>query len=247
MRALIGTTVAGVFFLLAATAHAEPPPPLAVPAAPLAAPPPAAATPPPYGAAPPQYGYAPRPRYPEYFYLPGSLAASPGSPSPQTRVWYGWQTLIALGGMTVVGLSSTFGGVASGNAGFTIAGSVLGGTGLFMSGPIVHWIHGNTAKGFVALGLNFGAPLVGGGLGVAIACGTGACRGDLGGFGVFLGGVFGGGVGLLTSLIVDVSALSYDTKAPGAPSARSKAPPWTLLPDLKITREKTTFGVAGVF
>jgi hypothetical protein len=59
--------------------------------------------------------------------------------------------------------------------------------------------------------------------------------------------VFGGSVGLLTAMIVDVSALSYETTAPVDSSASKRSPGWTILPDLKISRDKTTFGFAGVF
>jgi hypothetical protein len=243
MRALVGTTLTGILFFISGNARAEPPPPLAA-----AAPPPSSYAPPPYGYAPPVVPVgAPAPRYPDYVYIPGTLDSWAESSTKPKRVWYGWQTLLVFGGSTVVGLSTIIGGGVSDNAGVSLVGGSIGGAGYVFGGPIVHWARGNTARGFASLGLNFGATAVGGGLGVAIGCGAGGCGGGFGGFAIFLGLMFGGSAGLLTAMIVDVSALSYDTKAPEASSASKRFPGWTILPDLKITREKTTFGVMGVF
>jgi hypothetical protein len=241
MRASIGTTVAGVLFFLTAIAHADPPP-----AAP--APPPPGYAPPPSDYAPPFAPVlAPPLKYPDYVYIPRAEGASPALPGMPKRIWYGWQTLLVLGGSTALGLSTTLGGGVSGSSGVALVGGSIGGAGLLFGGPIVHWVHGNTARGFVALGINFGAPVLGSGLGIGVACAAGACSGSSQGFGILGGIVFGGSAGFIAALIVDVTALSYETKVPDETSARYKAPQWTLVPDLKITREKTTFGVAGVF
>jgi hypothetical protein len=166
---------------------------------------------------------------------------------PSRRVWYGWQTLLVYAASTTVGLAAGFAGGASDSGGLLFTGTTIGGTGLVFGGPIVHWVHGNTSRGFAALGLNFGATLASGGVGVGIACAADTCSGSFGGFGIFAGLVFGGSVGLLTAMIVDVSALSYETTAPVDSSASKRSPGWTILPDLKISRDKTTFGFAGVF
>lgn len=239
MRALVGTTVTGILFLLAGNVHAEPPPPLSA-----AAPPPPSYAPPPYGYAPPFAPVrAPAPRYPDYVYIPGTWDSSTSLSTTPKRVWYGWQTLLVFGGATVVGLSTLLGGGVSGNGGVTLIGGSIGFAGYVFGGPIVHWAHGNTARGFASLGLNFGGTAVGGGLGAAVGSSLEGSQG----FGIFLGLMFGGSAGLLAAMIVDVTALSYESKVPEASSARNKAPRWTLVPDLKITREKTTFGFAGVF
>jgi hypothetical protein len=184
-----------------------------------------------------------------YFYLPGEGGESmPGMPGPpRKRVWYGWQTLLVLGGSATIGIVTTLAGASTRADGVTLVGLSVGGAGLMLGGPIVHWAHGNTAKGFGALGLNFGVPLVSGGLGVAVACGAGGCSGSSQGFGVFFGLLFGGSAGLLGSFIIDVTALDYEASGPVSATASRKAPGWTLVPDLHITREKTTFGFAGVF
>jgi hypothetical protein len=169
----------------------------------------------------------------------------PGAPTK--RGWYGWQTLLVFGGSAAVGIIGSVAGGASDSPGVWLTSLGLGGTGFLLGGPIVHWAHGNTSKGFGALGLNFGMPLVGAGLGVATACVVGGCGRSSDGVGIFIGLLAGGSAGLLASMIVDVSALSYEQTPSGPSFASRKAPTWTIVPDLKITREKTTFGFAGVF
>lgn len=238
-----------------APARAEPPP-VASPSPPAEA---APGPPAPLPAVTPPGRYGPRApelttpvtRVPMYFYLPGEGdEPTPGMPGgPKKRVWYGWQTLFILGSSATIGIVTTLAGASTRADGVTLVGLSVGGAGLIFGGPIVHWAHGNTAKGFGALGLNFGVPLVSGGLGVAVACIAGACGGSSEGFGVFSGLLFGGSAGLLGSLIIDVTALDYDTSVPVSATASRKAPGsgWTLVPDLHITREKSTFGFAGVF
>jgi len=244
MRASIGAAIAGILFFVPANARAAPP---LLPPAATAPPPPYGYAPPPYGYAPPPYGYAPPPKYPDYVYVRGAEESSAALSGPTVRVWYGWQTLLVLGGSATIGVISSVAGGVSGAGGVALVGGTLGGTGLLFGGPIVHWAHGNTGKGFVSLGINFGAPVVVGGISVAVICGAGGCTGGNGVFGILGGLTIGGSVGLLAAMIVDVSVLSYDNKAPDASSARHKAPGWIILPDLKISREKTTFGFAGVF
>jgi hypothetical protein len=239
--------VAGTM-LTSASALADPPPALPLPAATPAA---IAPAPPPYARAAPLPQSDPqRPQYPYYVYVPNEWTPTsmPGMPGvPSRRVWYGWQTLLVYASSVTVGLASGIAGGAS-DSGFLVAGgAVVGGTGLVFGGPIVHWARGNTSRGFAALGLNFGATLASGGVGVGIACASGGCSGSFGGFGILVGMMFGGSVGLITAMIVDVSALSYDTKAAPDSSASKRSPGWTILPDLKISRDKTTFGFAGVF
>ena len=206
----------------------------------------APATPPPIG--------APRLEYPTYVYAPS--AGPPGAPQmfmlpepPRKRIWYGWQTLIVLGSSTVGGLLTGIVGIATESPALAATGIGFGSGGFAFGGPIVHWSHGNIGKGFGALGLNFGMPLVGLGLGVGTACIFGGCGGhdELGNMAV--GGLIGAGAALLGSWIIDVTVLSYSYEPimPVGQAASRKAPTWTLVPDLKITREKRTFGFAGVF
>lgn len=246
---LAGVLTAGTF-LTSTSALAEP-----QPASPLAATLPAPAAPPLSAAAalPPQ-SHPLRPRYPDYLYVPGDWAPSslPGTPylpgEPSKRVWYGWQTLLVYGASTVVGLAAGLGGGIGDSDALFVTGFMVSGTGFFLGGPIIHWAHGNTGKGFGALGLNLGVPVAAGGLGVGLACAAGGCggHGDAG-VGIALGLMIGGSVGLITSMIIDVTVLSYETKEPDASSIAKRSPRWTIVPDLTITRQKTTFGFAGVF
>ncbi|MEO5726362.1 MAG: hypothetical protein ABI134_14670 [Byssovorax sp.] len=244
-RALVGGAFVAGTMLISVSALAEPPPPLPIPPATPAAV--APAPPPPARAALPPQSDPQRLRSPDYVYVPGDWAASSMPGMPSRRVWYGWQTLLLYAASTTVGLASGFAGGASDSGFLVVAGSVVGGTGLVLGGPIVHWAHGNTSRGFAALGLNFGATLASGGVGIGIACAAGGCNGSSQGLGIFVGLVFGGAAGLLTAMIIDVSALSYETTAPVASSASKRSPGWTILPDLKISQERTTFGFAGVF
>jgi hypothetical protein len=169
----------------------------------------------------------------------------PGAPS--RRVWYGWQTLIVHAASTTVGLSGIFGGAVVSSDVVVLSGTVIGSAGLLLGGPIVHWARGNTGRGFEVLGLNFGVPVVGAAAGIGVGCAAGGCSGGSGGVGIILGMVFGGAAGLLTAIVIDVSVLSFDKSAPVGSTASKRSPGWTIVPDLKLSREKTTFGVAGVF
>ena len=136
---------------------------------------------------------------------------------------------------------------AVGTDGAALLAIPFAGAGFVLGGPVVHWAHGNIGRGFGVLGLNIGAPAVTAGLGVGIACASGACSGSGDGAGIFLSLVLGGSAGLLAAMIVDVSVLSHGSNTPVAASALNKAPGWMILPDLHISREKTTFGVVGAF
>ncbi len=235
---------------LSAVAHAEPTAPapgaLVAPAPPPATP----IAPAPYSPGSlPVGGASPGP-VPDYLYFPE--AAIPGMPSvqlmaplPSTRVWYGWQTLLVFGGSLGVGLIGGIVGGASNSDALLFGGLSLGGGGFLLGGPVTHWVHGNVAKGFESLGLNFGMPVVGGGLGAGIVCISAGCDADQG-IDIFLGVVVGASLGLIASMIVDVSVLSYGNE-PAKPVVSRRAPGWKIVPDLKITHEKTTFGFAGVF
>ena len=166
---------------------------------------------------------------------------------PTKRVWYGWQTLLVLGSSATFGVVTAIVGDVSNADALTVVGLSVGGAGLMLGGPIVHWAHGNIGKGFGAFGLHFGVPIVSGGVGVAIACGAGGCRNSANGFGIFFGLLIGGSLGSIAATVIDVTALSYEQSVPVASTASRRAPGWTLVPDLQITREKTTFGFAGAF
>ena len=240
---LAGTLLAALVGASSSARAAPPPTAFTAPTAPATLP-----------VSPLPQGYAPRTlplsaplvQYPAYFYMP-VVAGEPLPGTPTKRVWYGWQTLLLLGGSTTVGLVTSLSGFATRADGLGWVGVSVGGAGLLFGGPIVHWAQGNTSKGFGALGLNFGVPLVSSGIGVAVVCGLSGCGRSSDGFGIFFGLLIGGSVGLIGAVVIDVTALDYDSNVPVNAVASRKAPGWTLVPDLHITREKTTFGFAGVF
>ena len=236
---LPGTALSAGFLLTAASARAEPP--LPAPAAPVAV----APSPPP----PPYVLATSQPQYPRYTYVPGPWSSStPGLPAaPSKRGWYGWQTLIVFGVSASITLTGLITESAVGTDGAALLAIPFAGAGFVLGGPVVHWAHGNIGRGFGVLGLNIGAPAVTAGLGVGIACASGACSRSGDGAGIFLSLVLGGSAGLLAAMIVDVSVLSHGSNTPVAASALNKAPGWMILPDLHISREKTTFGVVGAF
>ncbi len=234
---LLLTTV--LVFTSSATAHAQP-----APAAP--APPPSAATAPDSRV---QSNSVPRLDYPTYVYSPvvGSSALPLGSTGPVKRVWYGWQTLVVVGASTAFGFITGLSGGLAGSGVVVFGGAGLGSGGILLGGPIVHWVHGHVGRGFGAFGINLGMPLVSGALGIGVTCLTGAC-GNRGHEADFVPGfIVGAGLGLIGAITIDVAVPSYDENVPVASTVSRRMPSWTLVPDLKMTREKTTFGFAGVF
>ena len=211
------------------------------------------APPPSAGIARSGQSYSAQPQYPLHVYNPAEWTppAAPGMPwipAPHVqRVWYGWQNILVYARSLTAGLAAILGGGLSDSTPLFIGGSFAGGTGILMGGPIVHWVHGHPGKGFAVLGINAGATLLSGGIGVGLGCATGGCSGSSSGIGVFLGSSIGGAAGLLAAIIVDVSVLSYEETEPVGSRTSKRSPQWTILPDLKITRQMTTLGVAGIF
>jgi hypothetical protein len=200
--------------------------PSSVPEAPLAAPPPASAAPRPYLYPSPYW------RYP----YPAAPAA------PTARYWYGWQTLLVMGGSTVLSLVSTVGDgrVAMVTVPLAIGGFTLG-------GPIVHWAQGNIGKGFISLGMNVGGAVLGAATGAVAICAPGGCAGEFGPLLGFLFGAIGGGLGLLAANIVDVSVLSYREHRPARPAPVVGWRPSSLVPTLAVQKDRMSFGLQGTF
>jgi hypothetical protein len=247
-RALVGGAFAASVTLASAGALADDP---GAPPAPLTsiapAPPPRARR------ARPSQSDSAEPQYPLHLYNPAEWTPPvvPGMPwiptSTQRRAWYGWQNLLVYASVTTAGVAATLGGGFGDSSALFIGGLAAGGTGILLGGPIIHWAHGHTGKGFAVLGLNVGATLVSAGLGVSLACAAGGCGSSSQGIGFILGSSFGGAAGLIAAMIVDVSVLSYEEAAPVPSFSSKRSPGWTILPDLKISRELTTLGVVGRF
>lgn len=150
------------------------------------------------------------------------------APAPE-RDWYGAYTLVADGVLLVAGTGLALSDQPQLGVSIAVAG-------LALAGPIVHWAHGEGNRGFLALGVNAGSTLVGGllGMGVGLAAG--------GGFAALAFSVIGGGVGLLTGVVIDVAALSYQE----APRRRFGSN-FLLAPDLRLGSGGGTVGVVGAF
>lgn len=249
-------------FLGAATASAqETPPPLPPPTAPAASPPPVVAP----VAAPVAAPIAPA--SPAYVIPEGCVEGKDAAGSPliycprpadapvvqpaTKREWYGWQVLLVDAGSILV----MIGGAAA------QSGAVAGTGGLiYLGGPaVVHWAHGNVAKGFGSMGLRLGAPFAGALLGFGV--GAASCSSDRtscaavgAGLG-FLGGYLAG-------IAVDAGLLAYEdvkaeTPAPAQSGARAPAPrvakapkastSVTVLPSAAVTPQGGSVGLVGTF
>jgi hypothetical protein len=64
-------------------------------------------------------------------------------------------------------------------------------------------------------------------------------------FAVALGGGIGAGLGWLTALVLDVSTFTYENVP--ARRAASASRGFTLVPNLSLGGDRTTFGVTGTF
>jgi hypothetical protein len=113
----------------------------------------------------------------------------------------------------------------------------------------VHWGHGNVAKGFGSLGLNFGLTAGGGLLGAAVACASAGCDGEFGALAGFVGAMLGGGVGLLAANIIDVAALAYDEpkRSYEAAARARRRPSLELVPSVAVAPGQARIGLAGAY
>jgi hypothetical protein len=172
--------------------------------------------------------------------------AAPEPPAPDgPERWYGWQVVIADGlsiGLLGAGLAvasstdgSDSGGASISNMLFSLAlFGYLGGA------PVLHAFHERPAMRVVgSLGLRVGLPLVGAGLGLAIAnCGSS----NDGSFGDFceLGAVsLGVMIGLATAMVTD-AALSFEPIEPVTTGI-------ALAPALRVEHGRAIGGVIGRF
>jgi hypothetical protein len=100
--------------------------------------------------------------------------------------------------------------------------TVMGVVGHVFIGPIVHWAHGHSGKGFASLGINVGAPFAGALLGMGIGAGFQAAVDDDSdvGWGALGGIVVGTCVGWVTATVLDTTLLS--TEQVDAPSLEAQ-------------------------
>ncbi len=168
---------------------------------------------------------------------PVEPTTSAASPRTTPGEWYGYETLLVDGAGLGLAAGTLAGGIPLGVAG--LATYVLG-------GPIVHAVHGHGGKVGIDLAVRLGAPAVGMGIGAAIGCATFSCsKGDFAGFGAFILGGVGAGVGALTAIVIDAAVLANE------PAAPAKAKPWngkaTFTPQVSALPGGGAIGVGGAF
>ncbi len=177
--------------------------------------------------------------------VPPLRLAPPPPPEPAIeRRWYGWQTLTADGASLAV--------LVTGAATQQGALLTIGGLGLFLASPSVHWAHGHLGKGFLSLGLRAApAALIVGGLVVAGVGETDPPAGRV------LGGSILIGAGVLTGLaapLADTLAIAREEvesprpKPAGARAAGGPAgAPLSWAPRVWGRPGGAVLGVAGTF
>ena len=161
---------------------------------------------------------------------------------PKPGQWYGYQTLaVDLAGLAVGALSIRAG---SGELALVSLGTYVVGP------PVVHFAHGNVAKGFGDFGLRLGLPVGGALVGVGVGCLLGGCggRGDFAGYAAAFGGLVGGASGGVAAMILDWALLSREPGArpPREPKA-ARGWPVSLTPSLAVTPAGGALGVGGAF
>lgn len=152
------------------------------------------------------------------------------APKPQTRtVWYGWQTLLT----DAAAISSAF-----------IRPEIGIGT-YALGGPIVHWAHGNTGRGFVSLGVRV-VPA-----GLATLALYSNCRQPANnekpdeGISCAEGPITMGLIVIATAIVIDAAVLARE-EVPVEQTAISLGPV-RMMPGFGTTGSQTTFSLSGTF
>jgi hypothetical protein len=136
--------------------------------------------------------------------------------------WYGWQTLaVDVGAVALAGIATRQG---SASLAYLAIGSYA------LAAPIVHFAHGEGGRGGGSLGLRLGLPIL---VGFALSQAEQSnCSGEFCGLG---GLVVGAGLGVLTAIVLDASALAWH---------RRRLP---VQPVVAIDRERTVVGASTTF
>jgi hypothetical protein len=130
---------------------------------------------------------------------------------PLVESWYGWQTLIADGTVALLGLVALPIGYE-----FQPLAEAIGVTALgtyVLAAPVVHFVHGNVARGFGSLGLRVVLPLAFGAIGAKVE----SCVPDQWFCGLS-GALVGGAIGVVSAAIIDGAVLARETvpaRSPG--------------------------------
>lgn len=149
----------------------------------------------------------------------------PPAVEDEEQYWYGWETL------TVDAVSAAL-LVAGASTDLEELGAV-GGVGYFLGSPVVHWSHGNVAKGFGSLALRVAATAV---LGFgSVVCFNSRSSDNTLPCGVAVLGV----VAVPAAVAVDAAVFAYDEPASRDPLASTNLVPW-------LDRERSATGLNWV-
>jgi hypothetical protein len=130
---------------------------------------------------------------------------------PLVDSWYGWQTLIADGTVALLGLVALPIGYELQPLAEAIGVTALGT--YVLAAPIVHFVHGNVARGFGSLGLRAVLPLAFGAIGAKVeSCVPGQW------FCGLSGALVGGAIGVVSAAIIDGAVLARE-KVPARSTA----------------------------
>lgn len=148
-----------------------------------------------------------------------TVAATPVQAKAPDATWYGWQMLFGFGASDASLLCALIASQVGGQpSGWVQAGLI----GHLVTGPVVHWAHGNVVKGFASLGLTLGAGIVGAAAGVGLgAAANTTCDGGSVCVppGIVYGFFIGMGLGVVAANVVDVLVLAREAPPRGADHA----------------------------
>ncbi len=157
---------------------------------------------------------------------PPAADRGPDVPQLTKSRWYGWQTLLT---------------DAAAFASLDIDPAL--GVGVYaLGGPIVHWSHGNTWRGFGSLAMRVGAPVL---LGAAFAR-TCNPSGDEGDWGCLGAAVIGVGLGVAGAIAVDAAVLARDRVPVESDTAMSLGSV-SVTPTLAAGRDRASLMLQGTF
>jgi len=160
--------------------------------------------------------YQPEPLGEVMLASPPALRVAPPMPAPPARrQWYGYQLMLN-DAASIALLAGTAGGGATAS---------VGALSFFFGGSVIHGVHKRAGLAVASPLMRVGFTLVGGLIGVA-AENCGSKSEDFCGLG---GALVGGGLGLLTAMIVDYSCAWTEGKSdaeenPVPPFAKSRSP-----------------------
>lgn len=117
---------------------------------------------------------------------------------------------------------------------------------MYLGPPINHWAHGETAAGFISLGIGLGIGAASGAAGYRKLCSEGNCAGEQGGY-ALVGTLVGMGLGGLVFLLFDTMALEWDLYPTAGHKPKREDSQFSLFPQVWAWDDSIWFGVIGHF